>query len=415
MRGIEDLPFMPELGEPDWGRDLSAFVDDIFSRDYQGLLKGVEGILIAYRNQDVRTLMADQTVGNIPLDFVTMTLNEKLGSRGEGWEHFMACNVITMTPPLHAPARQIITRQLARGKVAAFEDLVDQVVMDVAREMVGPSGTAELDLQSDFAARVTARFWGSLLGLDVEEQDLAREMADEMSLGLQIDYPAADAERADRGAAKFMDVLSAGIMRELDREPHPMVLQMQAELEDIDLPGRPATVGDLLAANLFDGMHTMKTGIANVVFGLLDNPAIKKEVDTDPQLIEKAVKEGLRLYAPVSFTGRVTFADVTLGDCVIGEGTPIMMLWSIANRDPNVFDQPNTFRLDRPTGPQATFGGGLQVCPGRHIATMVAESVVRLWCTGGIEIELEEAGPWLEATLAQQLISLRVTMSVPGD
>lgn len=61
-RQLDDLPIMDELDAPDWGVDFSWVTDDLFARDYQGLMRSSWGDLVAYRNADVEALVAHPQV-----------------------------------------------------------------------------------------------------------------------------------------------------------------------------------------------------------------------------------------------------------------------------------------------------------------------------------------------------------------
>ncbi|MEU8127001.1 cytochrome P450 [Micromonospora sp. NPDC049049] len=108
--------------------------------------------------------------------------------------------------------------------------------------------------------------------------------------------------------------------------------------------------------------------------------------------------EVLRLDPPVRATRRVTVDEVRLGGRDLPAGSPVLLRFDAANRDPQVFTEPATFRPGRPGAGQLTFGTGERGCPGdRHalaLATGVLD-VLRERCRRGLTPMSYEPHPTL--------------------
>jgi cytochrome P450 len=405
---IDELPPIPELSEQDWLDNLPSFVDDVFSREYQGLLRWVDGSAVAYRNSDIRSLMVKAEATNTPTAPSARPLSETLGRPAKEWEWFLGANVFTMVPPLHAPARQLLARQLTRNRMAEYGALAEQVVREISSEAFA---VQELDYQRDYAGNIAARFWGNVFGFNPEEQEALQQLADRVTPGLSIEYSVEEAEDVNRAAGEYMQLCSDAIMRELKRGANTVLNEMAEEFEAIDLPDRPRNLGDNLAAAMYDGLHTMKVGLTNVAYALLTHPEAKEELDADTSLISSAVEEGWRLNSPTGFTQRYTAAEIVHDGVRIPKDTPITMIWSVGNRDPEVFPEPNVFRLDRKAKGIITFGGGFHICPGRHVSWLMAEAALRVWCEDGFDISLNRPAEWGPTSFLVQLNSVPVTIS----
>ena len=95
-------------------------------------------------------------------------------------------------------------------------------------------------------------------------------------------------------------------------------------------------------------------------------------------MIPVAIEELLRYISPVQFSPRrVAMEDVAIGDVVIRKGEGVFALNPAANRDPEVFPDPDTFDptrfigdavKDRPRSAYLPFGGGRRICIGRSFA-----------------------------------------------
>jgi cytochrome P450 len=81
----------------------------------------------------------------------------------------------------------------------------------------------------------------------------------------------------------------------------------------------------------------------------------------------------------------------------------------VGNRDPEVFQEPNRFRLDRGVSREMAFGGGARICPGRYFARMLAEAAVRSVTASHVEITVTtDENLWVEGSMLRQLKRLPV-------
>ncbi|MBB5481726.1 cytochrome P450 [Micromonospora parathelypteridis] len=88
------------------------------------------------------------------------------------------------------------------------------------------------------------------------------------------------------------------------------------------------------------------------------------------------VAEVLRLDPPVRATRRVTASAVRLGGRDLSAGSPVLLRFDAANRDPQAFAEPATFRPGRPGASLLTFGSGERGCPGDRHALALATGVL---------------------------------------
>ena len=90
-----------------------------------------------------------------------------------------------------------------------------------------------------------------------------------------------------------------------------------------------------------------------------------------PELMDRAVEEVLRWFAPVHYFRRTATADTTLGGERIAEGEKVVVWLAAANRDPEVFDDPHRFDITRDPNPHVGFGGhGAHYCIGANLARL---------------------------------------------
>ena len=92
----------------------------------------------------------------------------------------------------------------------------------------------------------------------------------------------------------------------------------------------------------------------------------------------KAVEEIVRAASPVTFMRRTVTRDLTLSNHHFKEGDKVVLFYGAANRDPRVFDDPETFDIGRDPNPHVGFGGpGPHFCLGAHLARRELSVVFR--------------------------------------
>src|SRR5262249_54001284 len=98
------------------------------------------------------------------------------------------------------------------------------------------------------------------------------------------------------------------------------------------------------------------------------NPEQWRRLRDDPNLVRSAVEEGLRYDGTAQLLQRIARADVALCDRTIRQGDLLYLSLGAANRDPDVFPEPDRFDLARSDNRHLAFGAGAHLCLGRPLA-----------------------------------------------
>jgi cytochrome P450 len=143
--------------------------------------------------------------------------------------------------------------------------------------------------------------------------------------------------------------------------------------------GRPLTQSEIVGAVevlILGGFGTTADGASNAVVALIDYPEVEQRLRDDPALIQPFVEEVLRMEPPVTARARAAVRDVEVGGHVISAGERILVNFTAANRDPDVFDHPDVFDLDRIPNRHLSFAGGIHRCIGSTFARMMLRVMV---------------------------------------
>ena len=124
------------------------------------------------------------------------------------------------------------------------------------------------------------------------------------------------------------------------------------------------------------GNETTTSLITNAVWRLLQDPLRWQTLVENPALIDRALEESLRYDPPVLGLYRTVTRDVELRGVTIPANSKVMLNYAAANRDPEIFDAPNEFRIDRPAQRHLSFGLGVHFCLGSQLARLEARTAL---------------------------------------
>lgn len=270
---------------------------------------------------------------------------------------------ITSDPPIHREARKILLPPFAPGPVAEMEDEVRGLcgaLLDRLGDL--PPGSV-LDGASDYAEHIPVAVVARMLGIPAEEDDRLRGFVHDLLEGVQL--PERDQLENRRRVDAYLDELIA----EDRRDPKGTLITylrgcevMGAELSHEHLRGTILLV-------ILAGADTTWSAIGATLHHLATHPDHRRRLLRDAALMDTAIEEFLRAFAPVSM-GRTVTRDTEVAGCPMKKGEAILLSYPAANRDPEAFPDPDTVILDRAENRHAAFGLGRHRCIGAHLARL---------------------------------------------
>ena len=127
---------------------------------------------------------------------------------------------------------------------------------------------------------------------------------------------------------------------------------------------------------IFAGNDTTRNSISGTMNLLSENPDQKNLVLNDKSLLPNMVHESIRMVSPVRYMRRTTKCDTQIGDQEIGPNEKVSLWYGAANRDPEIFTNPDKFDVARENAKKhLAFGYGRHLCLGKHTANMQLEVV----------------------------------------
>ena len=263
-------------------------------------------------------------------------------------------------PEQHRVYRKLATPAFRSRAVERYErEELAALAVEVAE---GFAGRSEVDLMADYAARFPYLVITRLLGLPRDREEAFHRWA--LALLRFRDDPA-EAAKASEELTAFL----APVVAERRAAPQSDVI---AELVAARAEGRALTDEEVYShvRLLFPtGGETTHGSLGNLLHALLTHEGLWEALRRDPALVPGAVEEILRFETPIAVLPRMSCSQpVTFHGVEIPPDSWVLFAIAAANRDPEVFPDPDRFDVERGAGDTLTFGRGVKACPGMHLA-----------------------------------------------
>jgi cytochrome P450 len=167
--------------------------------------------------------------------------------------------------------------------------------------------------------------------------------------------------------------------------------------------GQPFSDSQVLGALrllLVAGIDTTWSAIGSSLWHLATHPADRERLVREPALLESAIEEFLRAYAPVTMAREIV-ENTELGGCPMRKSEMVMVSFPAANRDPEKFADPDIVRIDRAENPHVAFGLGIHRCIGSNLARMEMRIALEEWLKRVPDFSLDPIRPmtWSEGAV----------------
>ena len=282
-------------------------------------------------------------------------------------------NLGESNPPDHTRVRKVLAGLLSPPRVRAMEPFVRKVCAQLV-DAFAARGAA--DMVADLGVPLPGAVIGPITGLPTECHGRFRAYSDAYMLRTDP-----DPERV-RAAMRFVDefdVMARECIRERRASKDRPDDVLSGLIDCVDDDGKPLSENKILVHLTKDmvvgGTETTTHLIGNLFHQLLSTPGAYARVRADRSLVPAAVEETLRLTGPVQALFRVPGVDAQIAGCPIPKDATVALGYSSANRDPEVFDDPDAFSLDRGDDLRRQhfgFGYGIHLCVGAALARLEA-------------------------------------------
>jgi cytochrome P450 len=302
--------------------------------------------------------------------------------------HSFSKTVFYSDPPQHTHLRSLMNHAFTPRYVERLRPFIQQTVNDLL-----DSANDEIDIIQALAYPLPVMVIAELIGLPASDRDKFKNWSDDLFaiLGTVKNKPQHLLERAAQSLGEMTeyikdlankrrenmgDDLLSILLSVSDRDECPVPHHARGQL--IREPVASATLTEEeLVANinilLSTGHETTTHLIGNGILALLQHPDQLKLLKENPALLDCAIDEILRYDNPVQITYRSALEDVEIKGRQIRKGDLVNTILGSANRDPERFNNPNTFDITRDEGRHLSFGLGIHYCIGAPLVRLEAE------------------------------------------
>jgi cytochrome P450 len=331
---------------------------------------------LAVRHDDVKLVMTDPRFSRSAAQGLDQPRTRR-ELEGDG--------IMGMDPPDHTRLRRLVGKAFTARRVEQMRADVQARVRRLVDDMISNGPTA--DITEDFARPLPVSVICDLLGVPFADHHIFRAWTE----GLTGDATAKGDVLGELGDAlgEYM-AHQVALRRE---EPTDDLLGALVYARD---NGDKLSEDELISiagpGMLTAGVETVSSGLPSFLYTLLTNPEQLAMLRARPELMPRAVEELLR-YVPINTAAmfaRYALQDVTFRDVVVRAGDPVLPALAAANRDPEVFADPERLDLTREDNPHMTFGHGPHFCVGAQLARMELQEALTELLTRMPDLRLAE-------------------------
>ena len=281
-----------------------------------------------------------------------------------------------MDPPDHAAYRALAQPWFSPAGLAELQPWLAAWADSIVARVAGRDQA--FDFAADVAAPFTLRVFMRILGLPEADDALILKLSRGL-IGAEdparrlANYPTEAVRLAAVGLRDYFEPVVA------DRQARPRN-DLASVIANACVHGAPIPEYEQLSYYMLmatAGHDTTAFCISGGLHALVTHPAEFTRLQNNPALLDGAIEEMLRWASPVRHFMRTATADTEVGGQPVRDGDSLALFFGSANRDSAVFDDPDTFRIDRRPNPHVAFGLGPHFCLGAHLARMEMRSVFR--------------------------------------
>jgi len=275
---------------------------------------------------------------------------------------------ITSDPPLHTWTRRLLLPWFSHTRVATYEPMTRSLCRSLIEARLERGGA---DAAADYAQQIPVRVIGSILGIP---EDLADTFTGWVRDVLEF---ADDPDRVQRGMFGIGYYLWDRINERRDDDGDDLLTYLlHAEVEGGSVDDM--VVLGMAILTMIAGIDTTWSAIGSSLWHLATHDGDRRRLVAEPALMDTAIDELLRAYAPVTMA-RIVTEDVEFQGCPMKQGDKVLLNFPAANRDPAAFEQADRVVLDRQENRHVAFGSGIHRCAGSNLARMELRVALEEW------------------------------------
>ena len=317
------------------------------------------GYWVVSRHEDVMAVSRDHKtfsaergfvlVDDLPDDILDMARGQLLG----------------MDPPNHGPIRRAVISRFTSKMLADLEPKIRDITRGILQRALDKP---ECNFVYDVAGELPTAVIGSMMDVPEDMWHQLREWSDLQTSASDPDIGGTPEEVNQ--ASVEMGTYGYTLAAERKDKGGDDLISL---LVNVEVDGRKvdeAEFASLFVQITVAGNETTRALISGGMYELIQRPELYKQLEENPDLLKPAIEEMLRWTCPLHYFRRTATCDTEIGGQKIRENDKVVMLYTSANFDDRVFDDPMTFNIHRESNQHMAFGHGIHLCLGANLARL---------------------------------------------
>tara|TARA_B100000945_G_scaffold159657_1_gene128188 strand:+ start:4025 stop:5317 length:1293 start_codon:yes stop_codon:yes gene_type:complete len=285
-----------------------------------------------------------------------------------------AAVLLNADPPEHRRQRKAVNRAFRPTRLRGMEPMIEEVTSDLIDEILDKG---ESEFVSEFAVGLPMTIIAVALGVETDDLATFKRWSDDLVMPVGNPDPTTEKVRDYLISLSEFNEFFGNLLQLRRQSPQEDIISDVATAEVNDEMLNEAEMLSMLQQFLVAGNETTTKLLTNLMHHLAEEEGLEERLRNDPSLIDNFIEEGLRFEAPVGGLFRMAKEDTTVGETQLREGDHIWLIFAAANRDPDMFSQPDTFSVDRENArDHLAFGHGEHFCIGAMLARLEARVAV---------------------------------------
>ncbi|UTP40278.1 cytochrome P450 [Phenylobacterium sp. LH3H17] len=338
-------------------------------------IEGVDPFWVATKHADILEISRQNALfanGVRSPTLVSQAVDAKVREMTGGSPHLLR-TLIHMDAPDHMKYRVLTQAWFLPQNLRSMEDRIRRIARAAVDKMAAKGGRC--DFVSEVALHYPLHVIMEIMGVPEEDEGrmlmLTQELfgAADPELGRK---PKDESPTAQIETGVLTDFIAYFTRFSEGKRANPSD-DLGSLIANSQIDGQPISHFEAMSYYIIvatAGHDTTSSSTAGAIWGLAENPGEFAKLKADPSLIPGLVDESIRWITPVKTFMRTATEDTELAGRSLSKDDWLMLCYASGNRDEEVFDDPNAFRVDRKANKHLAFGYGAHVCLGQHLAKM---------------------------------------------
>ena len=314
---------------------------------------------------------------------------------------YQSARFIQHDRPEHLEERMVVHGYFTPKSAEQWRPLIQSAIKELLDEA---EERGRMDVMADFATPLPVLVIAQIMGIPFQDRLFIRELAKK---SLFLNRGERDRVQTFAEGVKEMMGYVSPLLDERVISPKDDLLSVLAEAEKRGVYNREETLSNALLL-LVAGHETTINLICNGILSFIRHPEQWELLKEDPAgRTVRATEECLRYDSPVKSIQRIATQDVELRGKVIHQDDRVRWFITSANRDPEVFPEPERFDIERYPNPHVAFGSGIHHCLGAYLARMEGQEALKALGERFPSLRVEVAEPELEYVPSMNFRSLK--------